>query len=192
MVIVRPARASDEDVIDELIAAAFSGGVAELDIVHAIRTLGIATPGLELVAEDEDEVIGHVLVSDGDLGGRSVPAIAPLSVRPERQRSGVGSRLMKEVLALAEAESLPLVALLGHPAYYPRFGFEPGRPLGVVYPPVDTPAFMVRRLSAYDPSWRGVFRFGWEPSDAGPSAPTTGRRVPRALSSGAEPSQPEQ
>jgi hypothetical protein len=43
-------------------------------------------------------------------------------------------------------------------------GFEPGRPHGVVYAPVDSPAFMVRRLSAYDPSWRGPFRFGWEPS----------------------------
>ncbi|MDX6280745.1 MAG: putative acetyltransferase [Kribbellaceae bacterium] len=161
---MRQARPADDDAIDELVAAAFDGGDAELEIVRAIRALAIALPGLELVAEDTGAVIGHVLLSKADLGGRSVPAVAPLSVRPNRQRSGVGSVLMAEVLTLADAQAWPLAALLGHPSYYPRFGFEPGRPLGVVYAPVDSPAFMVRRLSAYDPSWRGAFRFGWEPS----------------------------
>ena len=161
---MRQARPADVDAIDELVAAAFGGGDAELDIVRAIRTLGIALPGLELVAEDTDAVIGHVMLSEAGLGGRSVPAVAPLSVRPNRQRSGVGSVLMADVLTIADAQVWPLVALLGHPSYYPRFGFEPGRTLGVVYAPVDSPAFMVRRLSAYDPSWRGRFRFGWEPS----------------------------
>lgn len=160
--IVRQAAPADDAAIDELIAAAFDGGEAELDIVRAIRALGIAIPDLQLVAEDANELIGHVLVSEADLGGRTVPAIAPLSVRPDRQRQGVGSRLMAEVLALAEAQGWPLVALLGHPSYYPRFGFEPGRPLGAVYAPVDTPAFMIRRLSRYDASCRGAFRFGWE------------------------------
>jgi putative acetyltransferase len=163
-VIVREARPADDDVIDELVAAAFGGGEAELEIVRAIRALGIALPGLELVAEDTGAMIGHVLLSEADLGGRSVPVVAPLSVRPNRQRSGVGGVLMAEVLTLADAQAWPLVALLGHPSYYPRFGFEPGRSLGVGYAPVDSPAFMVRRLSAYDASWRGPFRFGWEPS----------------------------
>lgn len=161
---MRQASPADVDAIDELVAAAFGGGDAELDIVRAIRTLGIALPGLELVAEDTDAVIGHVMLSEADLGGRSVPAVAPLSVRPNRQRSGVGSVLMADVLTIADAQAWPLVALLGHPSYYPRFGFEPGRTLGVGYAPVDSPAFMVRRLRAYDPSWRGPFRFGWEPS----------------------------
>jgi putative acetyltransferase len=164
VVIVRQARPADDDAIDELVAAAFGGGDAELEIVRAIRALGIALPGLELVAEDDGVVIGHVLVSEAHVGGRGVPAVAPLSVRPDRQHSGVGSVLMAEVLRLADAQGWPLVALLGHPSYYPRFGFEPGRHLGVVYAPVDSPAFMVRRLGAYDPSWRGPFRFGWEPS----------------------------
>ena len=161
---MRQASPADDDVIDELVAAAFGGGDAELEIVRAIRAHGIAQPGLELVAEDTGAMIGHVLLSEADLGGRGVPAVAPLSVRPNRQRSGVGSVLIGEVLTLADAQAWPMIALLGHPSYYPRFGFEPGRPLGVVYPPVDSPAFMVRRLSAYDASWRGPFRFGWEPA----------------------------
>lgn len=160
--IVRQASPADGDVIDEIVAAAFGGGETELEIVRAIWDLGIGVPGLELVAEDAGAVIGHVLVSAGDLGGRSVPAIAPLSVRPDRQRTGVGSALMTEVLNRAEEQDWPLVVLLGHPTYYPRFGFEPGQGLGVVYAPVEGPAFMVRRLSAYDSGWRGPFRFGWE------------------------------
>lgn len=161
---VRPATEVDTPAVEELVAAAFGGGEVELDIVRAIRLLDVAVPGLELVAEDDGSVIGHVLVSAGDLDGRQVPAIAPLSVRPDRQRTGVGSALMVEVLRLADEQGRPLMALLGHPSYYPRFGFEPGRPLGIVYPPVDSPAFMVRRLTTYDESWRGRFRFGWEPA----------------------------
>ena len=161
--IVRQASSADDDTIDGLVAAAFDGGEAELEIVHAIRDRELVVPGLELVAEEGGAVVGHVLVSAGDLDGRTIPAVAPLSVRPDRQRQGIGSRLMTEVVGLADAQGWPLVALLGHPSYYPRFGFEPGRPLGVVYAPVDSPAFMVRRLSAYDASCRGAFRYGWEP-----------------------------
>lgn len=160
--IVRQAKPADDDTIDELVAAAFGGGEAELEIVRAIRTLAIAIAGLELVAEEAGVVIGHVLLSEADLDGRSVPAVAPLSVRPDRQQTGIGSLLMTEVLTLADAQGWPLLALLGHPSYYPRFGFEPGSSLGIVYARVDSPAFMVRRLTAYDPSWRGPFRFGWE------------------------------
>lgn len=162
---MRPARPADNDAIDRLIEDAFGGGEAELEIVHAIRSLEITVPGLELVAEEDGALIGHVLLSAGDVGGRSVPAVAPLSVRTDRQRGGIGSLLMTEVVSLADAQGWPLVALLGHPEYYPRFGFEPGRPLGVVYAPVDSAAFMVRRLAAYDGSWRGPFRFGWEAAD---------------------------
>ena len=162
--IVRLATPSDDDAIDELIAAAFDGGEVELDIVRQIRVGGIALPELCFVAENEGVVIGHILLSRGDLDGRSVPAIAPLSVHPSRQRTGVGSALMTEVVTRADEQGWPMLALLGHVTYYPRFGFEPGRPLGVVYPPVDTPAFMVRRLSSYDPTFRGTFRYGWETS----------------------------
>ncbi len=129
--IVRQARHAD-DATNALVAAAFGGGDAELKIVPAIRALEIALPGLELGAEDTGAVIGHVLLSNARLGDCSVPAVAPLSVRPNRQRSGIGSVLMAEVLRLADAQAWPLVALLGHPSYCPQFGFEPGRPLGVV------------------------------------------------------------
>lgn len=169
--ILRPATPSDNDDVNALVAAAFGGGEVELDIIGQIRSLGVALPGLELVAADGASLIGHILLSAGDLDGRAIPAVAPLSVHPDRQRTGVGSALMAAALSSADEQGWPLVALLGHPGYYPRFGFEPGRAVGVVYPPVDGPAFMVRRLGGYDPSCRGTFRFGWEGERMTGSAP---------------------
>jgi putative acetyltransferase len=71
---------------------------------------------------------------------------------------------MTKLLERAEAAGHPLVALLGNPAYYGRFGFEPSGPLDIWYLPVGKgdPHFQVRRLSAFDPSYRGQFTYCWE------------------------------
>jgi len=84
-------------------------------------------------------------------------ALAPVSVTPERQNDGIGSALIEEGLRRADAMGEPLVIVLGHPAYYPRFGFKPARSLGILPPDDALPdeAFMVRRLSRYDPTIRG-------------------------------------
>jgi predicted N-acetyltransferase YhbS len=119
----------------------------------------------ELVAVDDDEVVGHVLGAPGDLGGRAVLAVAPLAVAASHRGRGVGASLMTELLTRAEASGWPLVVLLGAPAYYARFGFEPAGPFGIVYPPVgaDSPHFMVRRFVPADRGPRGEFRYCWEP-----------------------------
>ncbi len=124
---------------------------------------GLIPIGLELVAIDQDAVVGHVLASLGDLGGEKVPGVAPLAVSPSRQRNGIGSALMFELLRRAEAAGFPLIVLLGSPGYYRRFGFEPSGPLNITYPPVgDNPAFQARRLSSYDRSLQGEFTYCWE------------------------------
>ncbi len=71
---------------------------------------------------------------------------------------------MKDLLGRADAAGWPMVLLLGNPAYYRRFGFEPSGPLGIYYLPVgkDDPHFQVRRLSRFDPTLRGEFIFCWE------------------------------
>lgn len=82
--------------------------------------------------------------------------LRPLAVLPERQRLGIGRVLMEAGIAAAEARSEPIIVLLGHPTYYPRFGFEPARQLGIDPPlPVRDEVWMVRRLSAWDPTIRG-------------------------------------
>jgi putative acetyltransferase len=95
---------------------------------------------------------------DGD--ERGVLCLAPLSVTPARQKDGIGAALIKESAARADAMVEPLIVLVGHPAYYPRFGFEPARPLGLE-PPEGTPdaVFMALRLSKYTPNVRG--RVAW-------------------------------
>ena len=74
---------------------------------------------------------------------------------------------MSELIRRADAADLPLVVLLGDPAYYQRFGFEPAGPLHISYPPAgpDSPYFQVRRLSSYashTPLFQGEYIYAWE------------------------------
>lgn len=163
---VRPATVADRPAILDVVRRAFAGGgrdgSEEVAIVEATWARGAA---LELVAVDDDgRLAGHVLAAEGDVDGRPVVGVAPLGVVPERQRSGVGSALMTALITWAEAARLPMLVLLGNPAYYGRFGFEPSGPLGITYPPVGEgdPHFQVRRLAAYDPSLRGRYTYRFE------------------------------
>lgn len=165
---VRTASAADRDAILELVRDAFSDesrdGEEEVEIAAATWSLRAVPHELELVAIEGPTVVGHVLTGWGALGGRDVVGVAPLAVSPGRQGIGIGTALMSELLRRAELADLPLVVLLGNPAYYGRFGFEPSGPLGVSYPPVGpgNPNFQVRRFSHYDPSYRGEFAYCWE------------------------------
>jgi putative acetyltransferase len=165
---VRTAAPGDRDGILEVVRDAFSSedrdGREELDIVES-TWLRHATPHeLELVAREGDAIVGHVLAASGSLGGRDVVAVAPLAVTPAWQGAGIGSALMVELLRRAQAARVPLVLVLGDPAYYGRFGFEPSGPLDISYPPVGAhdPHFQVRRFPGYDPSYRGEFAYCWE------------------------------
>ena len=166
--IVRTAEPADRDATLAVVREAFSeggrDGQEEVDIVTATWSLGRSPSGCELVAVGDGSLVGHVLAAFGVLADRPVLGVAPVSVAPARQGQGVGSALMTELLLRADEACRPLVVLLGEPAYYGRFGFEPAGPLGIEYPPVGAghPAFQVRRLAAYDPSWRGAFTYCWE------------------------------
>jgi putative acetyltransferase len=164
---LRSATTGDHDDILGLVRDAFSvdgrDRQEEATIVIHSWASGLIPIGLELVAIDQDAVVGHVLASLGDLGGEKVPGVAPLAVSPSRQRNGIGSALMFELLRRAEAAGFPLIVLLGSPGYYRRFGFEPSGPLNITYPPVgDNPAFQARRLSSHDRSLQGEFTYCWE------------------------------
>jgi len=157
-------------------------GVAAPRMVHhgpvrtdiAVRTASEEDRGaiLDLVRDafsddsrDGEEEVGIAMAT---WSLRAVPhdvvGVAPLAVSPGRQGIGIGTALMSELLRRAELADLPLVVVLGNPAYYGRFGFEPSGPLGVSYPPVGpgNPNFQVRRFSHYDPSYRGEFAYCWE------------------------------
>jgi putative acetyltransferase len=165
---VRSAVPGDSESILAVVRDAFStggrDGHEEVEIVLDTWDLGAALPGLELVVDNEGRPVGHVLGARARLNGREVAAVAPLAVRTDRQGEGIGTALMTEVIHRAEAAGYALIALLGLPEFYSRFGFEPAGPLGIVYPAVgpDHPHFLVRRLARYDATYRGDFVYCWE------------------------------
>ena len=170
--LIRREAAADAEVIRAVTAAAFARAgapghlPAEATLVDELRQNEAWIPALSLVASGPGgDVTGHVLCTRGHVGDVPVLALGPLSVRPDRQRAGVGSALMHAVLGAGDALGEPLVALLGDPGYYARFGFRPGADHQIT-PPVAgwRPHFQVRLLDAYRASMRGTFRYA-EPFD---------------------------
>lgn len=161
---VRPEEPADYDAIHTLVTAAF-GREDEAKLVRLLRADPDAyIAELTLVAEEAGEIIGHIMLTNATLHGEEdwkVLALGPLSVVPERQRTGVGIALTEAALQLADARGDPLVVLLGHPSYYPRFGFEPARGRGIEPPSgeMTDAAFMVNVLSNYEEGYRGRFEF---------------------------------
>ena len=87
-------------------------------------------------------------------------ALAPMAVLPQWQRRGVGSRMVQDGLERAARTAFALVVVLGHPEYYPRFGFEPAAGLGLTAPwEVPPEAWMALRLPAYRPEARGLVTY---------------------------------
>ncbi len=159
--IIRPERASDRPAIAEVVRAAFVKHPDEVALfVERIRASEEFVPDLALVAEDASGVIGHVMLSWVGLESSSrsrMLNLTPMSVRPDRQRAGVGTRLITDVLGRAEQAGEPAVMVEGIAAYYPRFGFERASALGFVapHPTIPDDAFMVKRLAGYTPSLAG-------------------------------------
>jgi len=121
---IRPENSSDVPAIRSVNTAAFPSP-AEADLVDKLRSDGAHV--LSLVALDGERVIGHILFSpvviETESGTIDAIGLGPMSVLPESQRSGIGSQLVKTGLSQCAAMSHSAMVVLGHPDYYPRFGF---------------------------------------------------------------------
>jgi putative acetyltransferase len=165
--ILREEKAADASAIHAVHAAAFARGTAdgqpppEARLVDALRACAGWIPELSIVAIDaEGAVTGHVVCTRGTVSGEPALGLGPVGVLPELQRAGIGCALMHAVLAAADAMHEPIVVLLGHPTYYPRFGFRPARELGITPPVAEWgDAFQARPLSRYRESLRGAFTY---------------------------------
>jgi putative acetyltransferase len=163
--LIRREDAADIGAIHAITAAAFARP-NEAKLVAELRAGPAWLPALSLVAATPaGEVIGHVLCTRGHVGQVPALGLGPLTVRPDHQRRGVGSALIHAILGAADALGEPLVALLGDPAYYSRFGFRPSSEYEIMPPrPEWGPHFQVRTLAGYQPSMRGMFAYP-EPFD---------------------------
>jgi putative acetyltransferase len=145
--VIRERTPADDDAIRRVNDAAFDGSY-ESRLVRDLRAAELAM--VELVAVNEKAIVGHILFSQlaVTLGGAHVKALAlaPMSVRPDLQRRGIGSSLVLHGLDLARGRGWQAAIVVGHPDYYPRFGFSAAlaRPLAS---PFSGNAFMALELA---------------------------------------------
>jgi len=150
MVTIRSENAADADelsAIRSINEAAFAG-CEEADLVDKLRTDGDVL--ISLVAEFDQRIVGHILFSrmwiETPAARIAAVALAPVAVLPEHQRRGIGGQLIRYGLDMLHDQGERIVIVVGHPAYYPRFGFsrEKARPLES---PFSGDSFMAMELS---------------------------------------------
>ncbi|MEV0601599.1 N-acetyltransferase [Streptomyces sp. NPDC050315] len=146
----RPEASGDAAAVRKVNLAAFPTA-EEADLVDALRADRDAwLDGLSWVAEAPDgTVAAHALLTRCHVGGEPALALAPCAVLPEHQRAGAGSAAIRAALDAARARGERLVVVLGHPGYYPRFGFRPASRWGISAPmEVPDEAMMALPLDA--------------------------------------------
>ena len=154
---------NDRAAIEAVTIAAFANAThtshTEQFIVHALRAANELT--LSIIAEEHGQIIGHVALSpvtitDGH-GNKTAGwyGLGPISVLPERQGQGIGSRLMEQALSELRAMQAAGCVLLGDPAYYTRFGFLAHA--GLQLPGVPPSYFMA--LALHGPVPEGIAHY---------------------------------
>lgn len=156
MIRIREEQPQDREAIRELNERAF-GQPQEASIVDTLRRN--CDELLSLVALKEGHVVGHILFSPViiESEGRKIRGrgLAPMAVSPEYQRQGIGSELVRVGIGRLEKVACPFVIALGHPEYYPRFGFEVASRYGIKSEwDVPDEVFMILMLD--EPKMRGI------------------------------------
>lgn len=158
--ITRAETSADIPAIRDIVLAAFETSL-EADLVDALRADPSWIEGLSLVAADETgRPVGYALLTRCHIGTSPALCLAPCAVRPEQQNSGAGSAAVRAALAAAKDMGEQYVVVLGHPTYYPRFGFTRASAHGIGLT-IDVPdeALMALALDAEHPLPGGIVRY---------------------------------
>ena len=159
MAIIRPEQKEDYTSIFDVHQSAFNRTV-EAELVDRLRTTNYIHSELSLVAEENAEILGHILFTRVVIkdGNKTYPALAlaPLGVKKDAQKQGIGRLLIEEGLKKAKYLGHKLIIVLGDPNFYSHFGFEPASRYEIT-PPAHFPeeAFLVKKLSPEDLDFRG-------------------------------------
>ncbi|KPU43292.1 acetyltransferase (GNAT) family protein [Oxobacter pfennigii] len=148
-----------ETVVEKAFKNAEHSDHTEQFLVAKLRKSNVFVPELCLVAEINEEIVGHImltklLVKDGEKKYESL-ALAPVSVLPEYQNKGIGSKLILQSLKISKEMGFESVIVLGHDKYYPRFGFRPASKWGIKTP-FDVPDESFMALELKDGSLDGI------------------------------------
>ncbi|BCW18540.1 hypothetical protein NtRootA9_12480 [Arthrobacter sp. NtRootA9] len=168
--VLRSETPADREAILALTAAAFAvspatglpaeGEPVEVKILRALFDDDAYLPELSVVAVLGGEVVGHVISTRGWVDGKELLGLGPIGVEPRYQRQGIGSALMHETIARANAAGESGIALLGSTEYYPKFGFVPAASLGVLAPDEAWgDHFQVLPLALWPGGVHGTFRY---------------------------------
>ncbi len=162
-VLVRKELVADRNEVGRVVGEAFDDGTGEpveVKLVERLRLCRGWIPELSLVAVRDEQIVGHVVCSRGIVGSTAALGLGPIAVAPGVQRQGIGSALMHSVLGAAEARGEPLVALLGNPEFYSKFGFVASTEHGIAPPdPAWGSYFQVRTFDRFDSGIHGTFAY---------------------------------
>lgn len=154
---IRAEHSADTAAIFQLHYEAFGNQEYEAKLTSLITQSEQFIAELSLVAVQDQSILGHALFSKASVVNNGVEfpviALAPIAVKPAYQKQGIGGLLIQKGLEIARSQKFSHVFLIGHPSYYPRFGFQPARSLGFELKQFDVPdeVFMVNILNQDHP-----------------------------------------
>ncbi len=150
MPLIGPEQPEDRAAIHHVVEQAFQqafDSVAEAKLVDQLRANGKAI--VSLVAVEDEQIVGHILFSEVTLGDATIIGLAPLAVLPSHQKQGIGALLTNAGIEACRNAGYTAMVVLGHPDYYPRFGFVPASRFGIKSEyDVSDETFMAMELQA--------------------------------------------
>ena len=154
--LIRNRKPTDDQRIYTLVKNAFAAmeqaSGDEQNLVGRLRQSAGYVPELELIAEQDEIIVGHIMLTKIRIGNTEQLILAPLAVAPDRQGRGIGGALIRAAHTAAEQAGYSLIVLVGHPTYYPRFGYRPASEFGLTCAPEIPPEYFM----ALDLTGKGV------------------------------------